>query len=37
VRVAEIAPLVVFVGKEYLAQYMEAIFDTGMTAPATAG
>jgi quercetin dioxygenase-like cupin family protein len=33
-RVAEIAPLPVNAGEEYSAQYMEAIFTPGMTAPA---
>jgi quercetin dioxygenase-like cupin family protein len=34
VRVAEIGPLPVHVGARYSAQYMEAIFTPGMTAPA---
>jgi quercetin dioxygenase-like cupin family protein len=33
-RVAEIGPLTVSAGQEYSAQYMEAIFTPGMTAPA---
>jgi quercetin dioxygenase-like cupin family protein len=32
-RVAEIGPLPVAAGSEYMAQFMEAIFDPGMTAP----
>jgi len=33
-RIAEIGPLAISAGKEYSAQYMEAIFMPGMTAPA---
>ena len=33
-RIAEIGPLPVIAGEKYSAQYMEAIFDPGMTAPA---
>jgi len=33
-RIAEIGPLAVSAGQEYSAQYMEAIFTPGMTAPA---
>ena len=33
-RIAEVGPLVVSAGTEYSAQYMEAIFTPGMTAPA---
>jgi quercetin dioxygenase-like cupin family protein len=33
-RVAEIGPLEIIEGKEYSTQYMEAIFNPGMTAPA---
>jgi len=33
-RIAEIGPLVVLAGEKYSAQYMEAIFTPGMTAPA---
>jgi quercetin dioxygenase-like cupin family protein len=33
-RVAEIGPLPVIAGEKYSAQYMEAIFNPGMTAPA---
>jgi len=34
VRIAEIGPLPIVAGKEYSAQYMEAIFTPGMTVPA---
>ena len=30
---AEIGPLVINAGENYSAQYMEAVFDPGMTAP----
>jgi len=33
-RIAEIGPLAIIAGKEYSAQYMEAVFTPGMTAPA---
>jgi quercetin dioxygenase-like cupin family protein len=33
-RIAEIGPLPVIAGEKYSAQYMEAIFEPGMTAPA---
>jgi quercetin dioxygenase-like cupin family protein len=33
-RAAEIGPLLILAGEEYSAQYMEAIFTPGMTAPA---
>ena len=33
-RIAEIGPLAVIAGESYSAQYMEAIFNPGMTAPA---
>ena len=33
-RIAEIGPLPVTAGEKYSAQYMEAIFEPGMTAPA---
>jgi len=33
-RIAEIGPLPITIGKDYSAQYMEAVFNPGMTAPA---